>query len=153
LSGDLQEDPAYALNSYNWISFGTREFDARRRAGYLGELDYFDHEIATEEDENENEGEHEDDDHEDYAAKAERGDNDHNNGGPVWDPETKPSDISEEEAIAMALTNRELDELNKLIMWDGLAIQLRESALPPSPSAYQFPWLPAEFIDLVSNDE
>jgi hypothetical protein len=33
LSPDLREDPAYALNSYNWISFGTWEFDARRRAG------------------------------------------------------------------------------------------------------------------------
>jgi hypothetical protein len=29
----------------------------------------------------------------------------------------------------MALANRELEELNELALWDGLAIQLRESAL------------------------
>ena len=43
----LREDQAYALNSYNWISFGTWEFDARRRAGYLGDVEYFDREIAS----------------------------------------------------------------------------------------------------------
>jgi hypothetical protein len=36
LPADLREDPAYTLNTYNWISFGTWEFDARRRARYLG---------------------------------------------------------------------------------------------------------------------
>jgi hypothetical protein len=77
--------------------FGTWEFDARRRAGYLGDLNYFDHEIATEEDEND------DEDEDDYAAEAERGDNIHDDGGPTCDPETKPADINEEEAIAMAL--------------------------------------------------
>ncbi|KAK1602645.1 hypothetical protein QYE76_027284 [Lolium multiflorum] len=74
------------------------------------------------------------------AAEAERetssnghvqgGDTDHDDDDePAWDPKTQPSDISEEEAIAMALANSELEELNKLAMWDGLAIQLRESAL------------------------
>jgi hypothetical protein len=61
---------------------------------------------------------------------------DHDDGGPAWDPETQPLDISEEEAIAMALANSELDEL---AIWDGLAIQLIESALakgrPMTPMA------------------
>jgi hypothetical protein len=51
LPSDLREDPAYALNSYNWISFGTWEFHARRRAGYLANVDYFEREIAAEEEE------------------------------------------------------------------------------------------------------
>jgi hypothetical protein len=85
---DLREDPAYALNSYNWISFGMWEFHARGRAGYLGDLDYFAHEITAEEDENDNndEDEDEDEDEDDYAAKAKRGDNDHDAGGTAWDP-------------------------------------------------------------------
>ena len=53
---------------------------------------------------------------------------------PAWDPETQPPDISEEEAIAIA--NSELDQLG---MWDGLAVQLRESSLaqgrPATPPA------------------
>ncbi|KAK1631985.1 hypothetical protein QYE76_006300 [Lolium multiflorum] len=40
LPPDLREDPAYALNSYNWISFGTWELDAQRCAAYLGDVDY-----------------------------------------------------------------------------------------------------------------
>jgi hypothetical protein len=40
LPPDLREDPVYVLNSYNWISFGAREFDSRRQAGYLGDVDY-----------------------------------------------------------------------------------------------------------------
>jgi hypothetical protein len=55
LPADLGEDPAYALNSNNWISFGVWDFDAHYRAGYLGDLDYFYCEIVTEEDENDNE--------------------------------------------------------------------------------------------------
>jgi hypothetical protein len=47
LPADLLEDPTYALNSYNWISFGTREFDARPRVRYLGDIDYFDRELAV----------------------------------------------------------------------------------------------------------
>jgi hypothetical protein len=103
LPADLREDPAYTLKSYNRISFGTWEFDARRRAGYL---DYFDHEIAAEEDDND-----------DDAAEAEcetssdghvqGGDIDHDDGGPAWDSKTQPPDISEEEALAMALPNSE----------------------------------------------
>jgi hypothetical protein len=51
LPPDLQQDPAYTLNSYNWISFGTWEFDARRRAGYLWVVEFFDREITAEEEE------------------------------------------------------------------------------------------------------
>jgi hypothetical protein len=51
-------------------------------------------------------------------------------------PETHPLDISEEEAIAMALANSELDQL---AMWDGIVVQLRESSLaqrrPVNPPA------------------
>jgi hypothetical protein len=127
LVGRSPRRPAYALNSYNWISFGTWEFDACRRAGYVGDLDYFDREIAAEEEENDDEDADEDEDQyeDDYAAEA-RTDNYHDDGGPAWDPETQPPNISEEEAIAMALAN---NKLNELAMWDGLAIQLRESAL------------------------
>ena len=138
LPPDLREDPAYALNSYNWISFGAWEFDARRRAAYLADVDYFEREIAAEEEENDHEDADEDGD------KDEDGDvtmpqYDHDDGGPAWDPENQPPDISEEEAIAMALANSEQDELNELALWDGLAIQLRESALaqgrPATPPA------------------
>ncbi|KAK1667455.1 hypothetical protein QYE76_055614 [Lolium multiflorum] len=129
----MKERSGVRAQSYNWISFGTWEFDARHRAGYLSDLDYFDREIAAEEEENDEEDEDanvdEDvDDEDDYAADAERGDNGHDDGGPTWDLETQPPD-SKEEAIAMALANSEVDELNELAMWDELAIQLRESAL------------------------
>jgi hypothetical protein len=39
------------------------------------------------------------------------GDNDHDDGGPAWDPETQQPDISEEKAVAIAMTNRELNQL------------------------------------------
>jgi hypothetical protein len=142
----LREDQAYALNSYNWISFGTWEFDVRRRAGYLGDVDYFEREITAEEEENDQEDADEDEDEDKDADEDEDEDEDvnmahydHDDGGPAWDPETQPPDISEEEAIAMALANSEQDELNELALWDGLAIQLRESALaqgrPATPPA------------------
>jgi hypothetical protein len=98
LPPDLQEDPVYALNSYNWISFGTWEFDARCRTGYLGDLEYFDREIATEEEENVQKDDDED-------QQVERADYDHDDDGSAWDPETQPPDIAEDEAIAMALAS------------------------------------------------
>ncbi|MBS2180363.1 hypothetical protein KFZ29_25365, partial [Salmonella enterica subsp. enterica serovar Typhimurium] len=72
LPPDLREDPTYALNSYNWISFGTWEFDARRRAAYLADVDYFEREITAEEEENDQEDADEDsdedeDEHEDVT--------------------------------------------------------------------------------------
>jgi hypothetical protein len=109
LPPDLREDPTYTLNSYNWISFGTWEFDAHRRTGYLGDVEYFDHEIAAEEEENDQEDADEDED-----EHVECADYDHDDGGPAWDPETQPPDINEEEAIVMALANSELDELSSL---------------------------------------
>ena len=42
LPPDLRDDPAFAVTSYNWIAFGTWEFDPRRRAGYLGDEAFFD---------------------------------------------------------------------------------------------------------------
>ncbi|KAK1626941.1 hypothetical protein QYE76_001256 [Lolium multiflorum] len=74
-------------------------------------------------DHDDEEKDEEDEDDNEYAAEAERGDNDHDDGGLPWDPETKLPDISEKEVIAMALANSEL------AMWDGLAIQLHESPL------------------------
>jgi hypothetical protein len=41
---DLREDPTFALNSYNWSTFGTWEFDPRRHAGYLCDIDFFNRE-------------------------------------------------------------------------------------------------------------
>jgi hypothetical protein len=96
LSADLQEDLAYALNSYNWISFRTREFYRRRRAGYLGDVDYFNRELDYEDD---NGDVNEDGD---TAVVVKEGaasdgqlqgrDNDYDDGGPAW---TQPPDISE----------------------------------------------------------
>jgi hypothetical protein len=89
LPPDLQQDPAYALNSYNWISFETWEFDARRRAGYLGDIEFFNHEIAAEEQENDQD-DADDDENEDEAEdeQVEREEYDHDEGEPAWDPET-----------------------------------------------------------------
>ncbi|KAK1612183.1 hypothetical protein QYE76_035856 [Lolium multiflorum] len=94
------------------------------RMTYLGNIDYFDHEIVAEEEENDQE-----DADEDAYEEVDMADYDHDDGAPAWDPETQPPDITEEEAIAMALANNEQDELNELALWDELAIQLRESAL------------------------
>jgi hypothetical protein len=61
---------------------------------------------------------------------------DHDDGGPAWDLETQPPDISEEEAIAITMANSELDQL---AMRDGLDVQLHESWLaqgtPATPPA------------------
>jgi hypothetical protein len=63
-------------------------------------------------------------------------DSDHDDGGPAWDPETQPPDIREDEVIAIAVANSELDQL---AMLDGLTIQLVESLLaqgrPTTPLA------------------
>jgi hypothetical protein len=151
LPADLREDSAYALNSYNLISYGTWEFEARCRAGYLGDVDYFVRELAAEENDNEK-GEYDDDVDEDEgiedddAAEAgykpssdghvQGGSNGHDDDGPAWDPETQPLDISEEEAIDIVMAKSELDQL---AMWDGLAFLFRESSLargrPTTPPA------------------
>ncbi|KAK1696719.1 hypothetical protein QYE76_013416 [Lolium multiflorum] len=94
-----------------------KEFDARRRARYLGDIDYIDRELSAE-DNDDNEGEYDDVVEDGDAAESEYeassdghvqgGDNSHDDGGPTWDPETQPPDI-----------NRELDQL---AMWYDLAI-------------------------------
>jgi hypothetical protein len=127
--------------------FGTREFDPRRRAGFLSDVDYFNRELVVDDDDD---GEYDDDDVDvdeeaeddeaEYEASSDGhgqgGDNGHDNDGLAWDPETQPPDISEEEAITIAMANSELDQLS---MWDGLAIQLCESSLaqerPATPPA------------------
>jgi hypothetical protein len=118
----------YALNSYNWILFGTWEFDARHQEGYLGGVDYFDCELAAENDDDDNMDEDkgaEDDDatKAEYEASSDNhvqgGDNDHDVDDRACDLETQPSGISEEEAIAVAMANSELDQL---AMWDGLTL-------------------------------
>jgi hypothetical protein len=125
----------YVLNSYNQISFGTREFHPFHRPGYLGDVDFFNRKFTVDEYEDEGEYEYDNDDEDaDAAAEVEDadeaeddfdmhfvqgGDNDHDDGGPAWDPETQPPDISEKEAIALAMANSELDQLS---MWDNLVI-------------------------------
>ena len=62
--------------------------------------------------------------------------NDGFHGGAPWNPEHQPLDIDEDEAVQMAMAQSELDELAR---WDGLVIQLRDSALlqgrPSAPPA------------------
>jgi hypothetical protein len=81
--------------------------------GYLSDVDFVNHELVIDE-----EDEAEEDGH------VEVGDNDHDDGGPAWDPEAQPFDFSEEQAIVIAMANRELD---RLAMWDGLVVQVLES--------------------------
>jgi hypothetical protein len=38
LRPDLRDDPAYGMNSPNWDTFSSWEYDPRRRAGYLGDV-------------------------------------------------------------------------------------------------------------------
>jgi hypothetical protein len=101
--------------------------------GYLADVDYFEREIAAEEEENDQKDADEDGDEDEDVTMAQY---DHDDGGPAWDPETQPPDITEDEAIAMALAN---SELNELAMWDGLTIQIREAAFaqgrPATPPA------------------
>ena len=135
----LHADPAFAANSHNWISFGTWEFHPRRRAGYLGGFDFFSRELGVGEEEEETDddeaayedvvSEEGDEFEEEDAAEVEdaaQADGDDHLDVPAWDPETQPPDISEEEAVAIAIANSELDQLG---MWDGLAVQLRDSSL------------------------
>jgi hypothetical protein len=42
---------------YNRISFGTWEFDAHHRAGYLSDIGYFDRELAVDDENDDEEGE------------------------------------------------------------------------------------------------
>jgi hypothetical protein len=38
---------AFALDTYNWSTFGTWEFDPRHHAGYLVDVDFFNRELHT----------------------------------------------------------------------------------------------------------
>jgi hypothetical protein len=113
---DLREDPPFALDSYNWSTFGTWEFDdPHRRAVYVVDMDFFNRERHTHFDKEEGVDEEEDD-------------------------ELQPPNLTEDEAMEMAIINRELDDLDQ---WDDLAVQLRAFALaqgrplapPPPPPA------------------
>nr|XP_051211417.1 uncharacterized protein LOC127328894 [Lolium perenne] len=133
---DLRDDPAFTLTSYNWISFGVREFDACRRAGYLDDVNFFTRELDDEDEykddkgEYDEEGEYEnkndegeyndedeeyndedDDEDEDFNDVQVLGSNDNDNdgGSPTWDPEIHPPDISEVEAIAITMANSKRD--------------------------------------------
>jgi hypothetical protein len=65
---DLRDDPAFSLNSYNWITLETWEFHPRRQEGYLGDTVYFnrEHDAGLGDDEkDEDEGGDDTKDHED----------------------------------------------------------------------------------------
>jgi hypothetical protein len=133
------------LDSYNWSTFGAWEFDdPRRRAGYVGDMDFFNRERRVHFDEEEGVDEEEDD-------------------------ELQSPNLTEDEAMEMAIGNSELDDLTQ---WDGLAVQLRATVLaqrrpttPPSPHHARAPalapqqplhwtwtWTPSVFINLVDDD-
>jgi hypothetical protein len=87
LPPDLPKDPAFDLNSYSWIMFGTWEFESRRRSGYLGDVRFFKRELMnalTDDDKDDDEvndneeGAEEADDHEDDGF---------DDGDIAWDPE------------------------------------------------------------------
>jgi hypothetical protein len=61
LPPDLRDDPTLALTSYNWILFGAWEFDAHRRAGFLGDVDFFARELDEEDERDDEEDKYEDD--------------------------------------------------------------------------------------------
>ncbi|KAK1627757.1 hypothetical protein QYE76_002072 [Lolium multiflorum] len=101
-----------------------RPFDARRRAGYLGDVDFFEREIAAEEEENDEEDADEDVDMVDYE---------HDDGGGAGChlrtfPRMRPLPWHRPTA----------SELNELALWDGLAIHCgvgsREVAATPTRS-------------------
>jgi hypothetical protein len=103
--------------------------------GYLGDVWFFKWELLsclTDDDDNDDGDEEEDDDDEEGKDDEEEGgDNDHgdenfNNGGVARDPEYQPTDLNEDEAIQLAIAQSELGQLGQ---WDGLVVQLRESAL------------------------
>jgi hypothetical protein len=87
------------LDSYSWYTFGTWEFDLRRGAGYLGVVDFFNWERRP----------HFDDDEEDKEGTDEEED------------ELQPPNLTEDEAMEMAIGNRKLDNHTQC---DGLAVQL-----------------------------
>ena len=137
---DLRDDPAFAVTSYNWITFGTWEFDPRRRAGYLGDASFFDTSATDDDAEDDGEDDDEDDgedDEEDEDNDEDGGEDEEGAGGDLdfpggddgvlpWDPAHQPLDIDEDQALQIAMARSELEELGR---WDGLIVQLRESSL------------------------
>jgi hypothetical protein len=100
LPPDLGDDPAFALDSYNWSTFERWEFDLRRCAGYLGNVDFFIQERYARFDEEVEDMEEEEED------------------------ELQPTNLTEDKAMEMAIAKSELDDLGQ---WGGLAVQLRAS--------------------------
>jgi hypothetical protein len=109
-------DPTFDINSYNWIMFGTWEFNQRRRVGYLGEVGLFKRELVSgltnndEGDKEEPDGDGQSDEHFDDSGAA-------------CYPEHQPSDLNEDEAIQLAIPQ------SKLAQWDGIAVHRHESVL------------------------
>ncbi|KAK1651700.1 hypothetical protein QYE76_069505 [Lolium multiflorum] len=93
LPSNLREEPAFDLNSYSWIMFGTWEFDPRRRAGYLGDVRFFKREFTNaltnnnrdDEVNNNEEGAEEADDHEDDGF---------DDDDAAWDTEHQPQHLT-----------------------------------------------------------
>jgi hypothetical protein len=91
LSPDLYEDPTFTLDSYDLSTFATWEFHPRAT------VDFFNRERTVGLDEEEDE----DDDDEDVVL-----------GITKEEEELLPLNLTEDEAIEMAIGNSELDELS-----------------------------------------
>jgi hypothetical protein len=54
----------FALHSDNWLTFGSWEFELCRRAGYLGDVDFFNREVGVglADEENQDEGHNDEED-------------------------------------------------------------------------------------------
>jgi hypothetical protein len=111
----LCDDPSFALHSYNWITFGTCEFHLRCRAGCLGDVGYFNRELCIGLDSDAAK------DHQDVMFV--------NGGVPdltAVDLELQPVDLTEKEALELAIAQSELDMLGQ---WCGLAMHLHGSLM------------------------
>jgi hypothetical protein len=84
----LRDDPAFSLDSYNWPTFGRWEFNPHRCVGYLGDIDFFNRELIVrfDDDEDENDALDEED-------------------------ELQLPNLTEDEAMEMAIGNSEVDDL------------------------------------------
>jgi hypothetical protein len=96
LQPDQHDDPTFTLDSYKWSTFGTWESNSRRQASYLGDVDFFNQERRVRFDNKE----------EDEKGALEEKD------------ELQPPNLTEDEAMEMAIINREFDDLAQ---WDDLA--------------------------------
>jgi hypothetical protein len=101
LPPDLRDDPAYAINTYNWITSGASDFNPHLRAGYLGDVNFFDRKG----------GKGRDDGEEDKDELHDEEDDGHNDAffdntaapGGVVNQLVQPAELTEDEALKMAI--------------------------------------------------